>query len=1206
MKKIKFLLIFLCLSITLSNAQIKDTEKDPNARDQVSIRISETWLNFLKEKNGGDNWTIKDPSVFLGRTESPYWTITSRVHQMDVDVNVQRRPGTILRCDLSNNNLTGALVDDKAIYTYVWFGIEKGIFDPRTNFYFSYNELTSVTANFMTGRMNEVVAFDHNKLIEFNPPYVHGDVTPSAYGAKYIYLNNNELSTYDEDWSTVSKRGIWWLNSGAFVLRMENNRYNFEEMKKVHEQVERRLNQTTQGLGGVSISYREPDFKFTYAPQMPQGSYSEESKDAGSTINLSFSLPDAGNQYVWELNGKIIPLSEGKSFSTSLTTATAGMYRCKVTNPALPELAIYSEPMMVFINKPSNQVVSDFNINNSKALGNSPQWSVIGEFNGTDPDGDQVYYRLVNHDGDNRNFRIIDGNTLVSSTTLFEHPFITEYEIDVEAFDIYGGKKIKKFTITKGESTGPVPTAVKLSSTKINENVIGEVGEFQLSGVTTSEFTFTLPDTKDNKFFEVAGTKLRTKIELNYEKQRYYTIRVVASKGDVSITKDFVVEAINKNDAPNGLILTTNEIETGNPAGTYIGLLVATDDDPADKNFTYEFDSELFVKRNDNQVLSKREFTTSDLGTKQLKVKVKDPHNASAEFTVNIVIKEPENPANGKIEITNSIIEENYVGKVATLSFSTRGDQVYELVSGVGADHNDKFDVVGNLLNIKTAVDFEIDKVLKIRLKAGTVETALVLTVANVNEAPTDLGLTNFYIGEKKPAKLIANILLEDIDGDLGLFELLESGDHSYFSINGKHLLLAKANDKASYTISIKGSDGEFAITQKFILKGTETIPVEVNHKPTAIGLTNFDLGTVEVNQSVADIVLEDVDGDAGQFELLESGDHSYFSINGKQLLLAKANDKASYTISIKGSDGEFAITQEFILKGKEIIPVAENHEPTAIGLTNFDIGTIAVNQSVADIVLEDVDGDAGRFELEESGDHSYFSINGRQLLLAKANDKASYTISIKGSDEEFAITQQFALKGKADDTPVVEQHDPTGIGLSNFILREDWPVGTDVAKVILEDEDAGLGAFTMGEGGDNDYFRIEGQVLKVNQELTDHDIQFTINITGTDGTSSVTRQFELYIINEDVGIDDVSITNSLLYPNPVENTLNIETGSVVQGDVTLAVYSLGGQLVWSKTYTNVVDGRIQNINLSQLKPGVYMVKMMADQKQMVKQIIKK
>ena len=50
MKKIKFLLIFFCLSITLSNAQIKDTEKDPNARDQVSIRISETWLNFLKRK----------------------------------------------------------------------------------------------------------------------------------------------------------------------------------------------------------------------------------------------------------------------------------------------------------------------------------------------------------------------------------------------------------------------------------------------------------------------------------------------------------------------------------------------------------------------------------------------------------------------------------------------------------------------------------------------------------------------------------------------------------------------------------------------------------------------------------------------------------------------------------------------------------------------------------------------------------------------------------------------------------------------------------------------------------------------------------------------------------------------------------------------------------------------------------------------------
>ena len=166
----KKLSVVLCCILFFSIA--KGQTKSTKIERQLSIKISEHLLDTLKKYNGGENWTYKTAKEFLKRTESPYWTVTEQVHQMDIPIDVQRRPGTLLRCDFSNNNLTGDL-QDNPIYRWQREGspFVNGLFNINTEYWFSFNQITTVTADIVRNTTNyqspPVIAFDHNLITEF-------------------------------------------------------------------------------------------------------------------------------------------------------------------------------------------------------------------------------------------------------------------------------------------------------------------------------------------------------------------------------------------------------------------------------------------------------------------------------------------------------------------------------------------------------------------------------------------------------------------------------------------------------------------------------------------------------------------------------------------------------------------------------------------------------------------------------------------------------------------------------------------------------------------------------------------------------------------------------------------------------------------------------------------------------------------------------
>ncbi|MFN3556346.1 MAG: T9SS type A sorting domain-containing protein [Bacteroidales bacterium] len=108
---------------------------------------------------------------------------------------------------------------------------------------------------------------------------------------------------------------------------------------------------------------------------------------------------------------------------------------------------------------------------------------------------------------------------------------------------------------------------------------------------------------------------------------------------------------------------------------------------------------------------------------------------------------------------------------------------------------------------------------------------------------------------------------------------------------------------------------------------------------------------------------------------------------------------------------------------------------------------------------------------------------------------------------------------------------------------------------------------------------------------------QATIVVTAEDGTEKT------YAINFTVDATHVPITESLqvkLYPNPSTSVLHIEMPDLA-GKALVTVYNTAGQLVM----TLQMENTLEQINISQLKEGLYIIRIQADHNQLISTFIK-
>ena len=177
------------------------------------------------------------------------------------------------------------------------------------------------------------------------------------------------------------------------------------------------------------------------------------------------------------------------------------------------------------------------------------------------------------------------------------------------------------------------------------------------------------------------------------------------------------------------------------------------------------------------------------------------------------------------LALNNSTVAENspsatVVGTLSVTDVDAGNTHTYSLVVGEGDTGNAAFAIEGNELRTAAALNFEGQSSYSVRVQATDqdglfTEQAFTITVTDVNEAPTALGLSNTSVAENSPADtVVGTLVITDADaGNTHTYALVAGeGDsgNAAFTIVGNELRTAAALDfetQSSYSIRVRGTD---------------------------------------------------------------------------------------------------------------------------------------------------------------------------------------------------------------------------------------------------------------------------------------------------------------------------------------------------------------------------------------------------------------
>ncbi|WP_409685179.1 Ig-like domain-containing protein, partial [Algoriphagus aquaeductus] len=233
----------------------------------------------------------------------------------------------------------------------------------------------------------------------------------------------------------------------------------------------------------------------------------------------------------------------------------------------------------------------------------------------------------------------------------------------------------------------------------------------------------------------------------------------------------------------------------------------------------------------------------------------------------------PVNDAPTDILLDNSNVSENEpvgtrVGIFSATDPDTGDTFTFTLAPGTGADDNASFSISGNELRTSQVFDFSVKNSYSIRIRvtdSGNLifEKVFVITVEELNVAPTDLLVSNNSVAENSPiGTAVGTFSAVDSNSSETFTYTLVTGvgddDNGSFSISGDVLQSAAIFDfetKNSYSIRVRVTDsGNLTFDQVFTVSITN-----VNEAPTVTAPPSIAVFE-DVPQALTGISFSDVD----------------------------------------------------------------------------------------------------------------------------------------------------------------------------------------------------------------------------------------------------------------------------------------------------------------------------------------------------------
>src|SRR5207302_661012 len=310
------------------------------------------------------------------------------------------------------------------------------------------------------------------------------------------------------------------------------------------------------------------------------------------------------------------------------------------------------------------------------------------------------------------------------------------------------------------------------------------------------------------------------------------------------------------------------------------------------------------------------------------------------------------------------------VGNLSSTDPESGDTHTYSLVSGTGSTDNGSFTINGTAVQTNTLLDYETKNSYSIRVQTDdghghTFQKALTISVTDVNDAPSDIGLSNSTIVSDKPSGTTVGTLSstdQDVPANSFTYSLVSgtgSTDNASFQISGSTLQTAAPLDfeaGGTRSVRIRTDDGHGGTFDKVF-----TITVnDKNDAPTDIALSNSSVAENQASgTTVGTFSSTDQDsGDTHTYTLVSgtgSTDNGQFTIDGSGNLKTAASidfeTKSSYSIRVKTDDGNGGTFEKVVT-----ISVTDvNETPNDLGPSpasvaeNTPLGTTVGNLSSTD-----------------------------------------------------------------------------------------------------------------------------------------------------------------------------------------------------------------------------------------------------------------
>ncbi|MDN5003916.1 VCBS domain-containing protein [Bradyrhizobium sp. GCM10027634] len=388
------------------------------------------------------------------------------------------------------------------------------------------------------------------------------------------------------------------------------------------------------------------------------------------------------------------------------------------------------------------------------------------------------------------------------------------------------------------------PTDIAISNATVAENspagtVVGTLSDTDPDAGDGATFTLT---NDAGGLFAIANGALVTTAPLDFEQAASYQVVVqVADTAGATFSKTLQIGVTNVNEAPTDVTLSNASVLENAAAGTVVGTLGAIDPDAGDSaTFTLTDNSGgLFAISNGNLV------TTAPLdfeqaASHQVTVRATDAGGLSYDKTFTIATINV-NEAPTAVLLSNASVAENsaagtVVGALSAVDPDAGDSATFTLTDNAGG----LFAISNGNLVTTAPLDFEQAASHQVTIRATdsgglSHDTTFTIATTNVNEAPTDISLSNATIPQGTAnGTVVGTLSAVDPDaGDTATFSLVDNAG-GQFAVSGSSLVVAGALSAGPQQVIVRDTDSGGLTFDK-------TITITVNSGALVVGTAGPD-----------------------------------------------------------------------------------------------------------------------------------------------------------------------------------------------------------------------------------------------------------------------------------------------------------------------------------------------------------------------------